>query len=243
MPKLNQIVAVEKGVKSRVYGDITELHKTSQKPDLYVGFVKTYEKRDEEGEDLPQERKKVQQNAEDVLKRTSELLTELFDVTAAKDFANCDARADVAINGQVLLRDVPVPFLLFLEKQITDIRTFVDKLPTLDESEDWTADPNSGLFKTPETKTHRTKKVQRPLVLYPHSTEHPAQTQLVTEDVIAGYWCTVKHSGAIPVPRKQALLTRIEALLHAVKFAREQANSVDAPNKEIGRTLFEYLFA
>jgi hypothetical protein len=67
--KLNQIVAVEKGVKSRVYGEITEMHKASQKPDLFNGFVKTYRKKDEEGEDYPQERKKVQLEAESVWRR------------------------------------------------------------------------------------------------------------------------------------------------------------------------------
>jgi hypothetical protein len=65
--KLNQIVAIEKGVKSRVYGEITEMHKAAQKPDLFNGFVKTYRKKDEEGEDYPQERKKVQLEAETVL--------------------------------------------------------------------------------------------------------------------------------------------------------------------------------
>ncbi|HEX5084517.1 MAG TPA: hypothetical protein VFY40_20945 [Blastocatellia bacterium] len=40
MSKLNQIVAIEKGVKSRVYGEITEMRKLSQKPDLFSGFSK-----------------------------------------------------------------------------------------------------------------------------------------------------------------------------------------------------------
>src|SRR5215813_10940643 len=58
MPKLNQIVAIEKSVKSRVYGEITEMHKLSQKPDLFSGFSKQYRKKDEEGEDYPPEQKR-----------------------------------------------------------------------------------------------------------------------------------------------------------------------------------------
>jgi hypothetical protein len=53
MAKLNQIVAIEKSVKSRVYGEITEMHKLAQKPDLFSGFSKQYRKKDEEGEDCP----------------------------------------------------------------------------------------------------------------------------------------------------------------------------------------------
>src|SRR5262245_37073802 len=121
MPKLNQIIAIEKGVKSRVYGEITEMHKSSQKPDLFNGFVKTYRKKDEEGEDYPPERKKVQMVAESMLSQISTLLSELFDVTAMKDYGNCYAFADVEVDGQTLITKAPVPFLLFLEKQINDI--------------------------------------------------------------------------------------------------------------------------
>ncbi|MBX7222308.1 MAG: hypothetical protein K1Y36_20330 [Blastocatellia bacterium] len=243
MPKLNQIIAVEKGVKSRVYSEFTELHKASQKGDLFNGFVKTYRKRDEEGEDYPPERKKVQLNAVNVMTHAANLLTEMFDVTATKDWANCHAVADVEVDGQVLIKGAPATFLLFLEKQIADLRTFVEKLPVLDEADDWTRDENMGLFKTAPIATHRTKKVQRPIVLYEATKEHPAQTQIISEDVTVGYWDTVKHSGALPAPWKQAWLGRIEKLSKAVKYAREQANSVEAERKEIGKKIFDYLLS
>ncbi len=241
MPKLNQIVAIEKSVKSRVYGDFTELHKASQKADLFTGFSKNYRKRDEEGEDYPPEQKRVQMEAGEVLGQVSKLLTELFDVTATKDFANCSAFADVVVDGQTLVTQAPVPFLLFLEKQLTDLHTFIDKMPTLDSADDWLSDPNSGLYKTVSIATQRTKKVQRPVVLYEATEKHPAQTQLITEDVVVGYWDTVKQSGALPIPRKRELLERIEKLSQAVKFAREQANDSEAPEKNVGAALFGYL--
>jgi hypothetical protein len=241
MPKLNQIVAIEKGVKSRVYGEITEMHKLSQKPDLFSGFSKQYRKKDEEGEDYPPEQKRVQMLADEHLARAAKLLTELFDVTAAKDWANCHAVADVEVDGQVLIGGAPVPFLLFLEKQISDLHTLVDKLPTLDEAEDWAKHDGTGLFKTAPIATHRTKKVQKPIVLYDATKEHPAQTQLITEDVVVGYWDTVKHSGALPAPRKKELLSRIEKLAQAVKFAREKANAADAETVSVGKSIFDYL--
>lgn len=244
MAKLNQIVAIEKGVKGRVYGEITEMHKASQKPELFNGFAKNYRRQDEAAEDYPPERKNVQLKAGDVLKKVATLSTELIDVTATKDFANCVAKADIVVNGSgPLVRDVPATHLLFLEKQLTDLRTFIEKLPVLDEADEWQEDGASGLFKTSAIATHRTKKTQRPIVLYEATKEHPAQTQLITEDVLVGYWDTVKHSGALPVPRKAVLLERVETLLKAVKFAREQANSTDAPEAKIGEQIFGYLFA
>lgn len=243
MSKLNQIIAVEKGVKSRVYGEFTEMHKSSQKAELFNGFVKTYRKKDEEGEDFPTERKKVQLMAGSILVRAATILTELFDVTATKDWANCHAVADVEVDGRVLIKNAPVAFLLFLEKQLTDLHTFVDKLPVLDETDDWLRDENSGLYKTASIPTHRTKKVQRPIVLYEATKEHPAQTQLITEDVTIGYWDTVKHSGALPAPQKYLLLNRLEKLSQAVKFAREKANSVEVEQQKVGQVLFDFLLS
>ena len=59
----------------------------------------------------------------------------------------------------------------------------------LDPGSDWSVDPGTGLYKTDNTLTQRTKKVQRPITLYEATKEHPAQTQLITEDVIvAGFY-------------------------------------------------------
>lgn len=243
MSKLNQIIAIEKGIKSRVYSTITELNKASQKPELFNGFVKTYRKKDEEGEEYPQERKKVQMKTEDSLDQISNALTELFDISATRDWANCHAVADVIINGEKLIENAPTPFLLFMEKQINDIRTFVENLPVLDESEDWLKDDNSGLYKTSAIPTHKTKKVQRPIVLSEATKEHPAQTQLITEDVTVGYWDTLKHSGALPAPRKKEIIERIEEFSKAVKFAREQANAAEVVKQQVGSKIFKFLLA
>jgi len=241
--KLNQIIAIEKGIKARVYGELTELHKAIQKPDLFNGFAKTYLKKEDDGEDLPQERKRAQFVVSDLLRRVQVSGTELMDVTARKDWTNCAATADVIVDDEPILEDVPVSFLLFLEKQLTDMRTFVDNLPVLDEAESWSRDEHSGLFKTEPTQTHRTRKVQKPIVLYPATPEHPAQTQLITEDVIAGFWSQVKQSGAMPKPDKQALATRVEKLLQAVKQAREAANSMDeVETPRVGDVFYGYIF-
>ncbi len=243
---LNQIVAIEKGVKSRVYSKVTELHKQSQKADPFNGFTKTYRAKDDDGEQYPPESKKVKLVAADILKEVAKHQTEVFDVTATKDWANCSARADVVVDGQTLLPDVPVTYLLFLEKQLSDMRKFVDELPPLDDGKDWEADPNSKLYRTEKVITHKTKKVQRPIVLYDAVVKDdqalPAQTQLITEDVVIGWWDTAYLSGAIPAPRKDELLERIDAVTKAVKQARERANSMEVDEVEVGAAFFKYLF-
>jgi len=242
--KLNQIIAIEKGVKSRVYGELTEINKSLQKPDIFNGFSKTYQKIGEDDEELPAERKKVQAEVPVVFKRVEKLMGELMKVTARKDWSNTSAKASVRVNGVALLEEVPVTYLLFLEKQLTDLRTMIGNLPVLDDSENWTKDVNSGLYRADETKTHRTKKVQKPIVLFPATAEHPAQTQLITQDVIAGHWTNVKQSGALPRPEKEKLLTRVDQLLQAVKVAREEANNAEEIiSPDVGQAIFNFLFA
>jgi hypothetical protein len=240
--KLNQIIAVEKGVKSKANQDLAAAQQGLHKPGLLAGISRTYQPKDEEGEQLPPESTRVQVKAEDVLRDTAATLTRLFDVTATKDWANCTARADVTVDGRVLLADVPVSYLLFLEKQLAELHTFVRRLPVLDASETWTQDPSTDCWKTEPVRTIRTKKVPRNHVKAEATEKHPAQVEVYYEDVPVGYWTTVKFSGALPARRVNGILDRVEKLQQAVKFAREEANSVEAADQRVGDAVFGYLF-
>ena len=242
-PKLNQVLAIEKGVKSRTLSAVTKLYHEVQKPARLAGLHKTYEPLDDDGVRYPPESAKVAVRAEDVLKDAKKALRELFDVTAQKDWANCNARANIVVDGKTLVEDAPVTYLLFLEKQLNDIKNLVGKLPVLDSAEDWSYDEALGLFKTEPVKSTRTQKVHKPIVLYDATEEHPAQTQMVTVDEVVGNWTTVKQSGALPRNRKDELLERVERLTEAVKFARENANDTDAPKQELGEDVLSFLFS
>lgn len=242
MAKLNQIIAIEKGTKARVYAEESALHKILQKPALFVGLSKTFNAIDADGEQLPPERQKVQYKVEEILNRIRRGSTELMDLTARKDWTNCTAKGDVIVDGETIIAGAPVSFLLFMEKQLNDFRTMIVELPVTDVAEDWTLDTNAGLYKTSDLKQHRTKKVQKPLVLYPATPEHPAQTQLTTEDVISGYWTTVKQSGGMTQPHKDDLLERVVKLSQAVKEAREAANvQEEVSTPKIGDPVYDYL--
>jgi hypothetical protein len=240
--KLNQIIAVEKGVKSGSLRELTDAHHALQKQALLAGISRTYQPKDEEGEVLPPESTRVQVKAEDVLRTTATVLTRLFDVTATKDWANCVAKADIVVEGRTLLRDVPVSYLLFLEKQLTDLHTFVKKLPLLDAAEDWSFDGSADCWRTEQVRTIRTKKVPRNHVKAEATEKHPAQVEVYYEDIPVGYWSTVKFSGALPAKRVNELLDRVEKLQHAVKFAREEANNLEITDQHVGEVVFGYLF-
>lgn len=242
MTKINQVLAIEKNKKTTLHKEISELHKAMQQPALLTGHKKTFAPREEDGETYPPEERRVQHLHQDVIDQVCERLAVLMDVTATKDWSNCRARADVELDGEIFLEQVPVTFLLFLEKELTDLQTFVTKMVELDPAQNWTFDENSGQYRSDSTTSHKTKKLQKPIVLYDATPEHPAQTQLITEDVVVGHWTTTHFSGAIPRPKKRRLLERITELQDAVKFARERANSLEADQQKLGRRVLDHLF-
>jgi len=241
--RLNQIIAVEKGVKSRSYADLTEAHHTLQKSALLAGIARTYQPRDDDGEQYPPESTRVQVRADDVLRGTAATLTRLFDITATKDWANCQAKADVVVDGQTVLTGVPATYLLFLEKQLTDLHTFIAKLPVLDAAETWARDEAADCWATEPVQTTRTRKIPRNHVKAEATDKHPAQVEVYYEDVVVGNWRTVKFSGAMPASRIKSLLERVDKLARAVKFAREEANSLEITDQHVGERVFGYLLA
>jgi hypothetical protein len=243
MTKLNQIIAVEKGVKSRSLEELTEAHHALQKPALLSGIARTYRPRDEEGEQLPPESTRVQIKAEEIIHQTTAIMSKLFDITATKDWANCRAKADIVIDGKTLVSQVPATYLLFVEKQLVDLHTFIKKLPVLDASERWSFDASADCWATEPTQTLRTKKIPRNHVKAEATEKHPAQVEVYYEDVSIGTWRTVKFSGALPAQRVNELVDRVERLQEAVKFAREEANSLEVEDVKVGEKILGFLFA
>lgn len=242
MPKLNQIIAIQNGRKTQAKEALTQAYHQLQKPDLLSGISRTYKPKDESGEPQPPESKLVQLKVDDVISRVTRELTELFDIVATQDFANCSAKADIKVDGKTLVAGVPVTHLLFLEKQMTDLQTFIEKLPVLDAGERWGFDAAQDCYASEPFQTTRTKKVPKSHIKYEATKEHPAQVEMYFEDVTAGTWTTVKFSGAIPANEKNRLLERVRALSDSIKEAREAANGMDVEKKQIGDVLLGYIF-
>ena len=243
MTKLNQIVAIEKSAKSDANGAITAIYHRVQKPDMFAGIARTYEPLLEDGERLPAESTRVMLNAEELLKTAlRDAWTRLLDLTLTKDTANTHAKADIVVDGVTLATDVPVTYLIWLEKQLTDMTTLVTKMPLLDNAFAWAPD-TTGVWATTAVQTIKTKKVPRNHVKAEATDKHPAQVEMYFEDVPVGVWTTIRFSGAMPAVRQRELLARLAKLSEAVKFAREEANSAEVTDKHVGGAIFDYLLA
>jgi hypothetical protein len=242
MSKLNQIVAVVNGKKTRTQKSLTEVYKKLQKPALFEGISRTYTPVDEDGETQPSEKKNVQFKSREAINEVREILRDLLDVTATQDWANCSAKADVVVDGATVLEQVPVTYLMFLEKQITDLHTFVQTIPVLEPGETWNWDENADCYATEPSMSNRTKKVPRSHILYEATEKHPAQVEMYHEDVKVGEWRTIKFSSSLAAQERNEILQRIRRLQEAIKFAREEANSMEVDEVKIGNRVFDFVF-
>ena len=243
MTRQNQIIAIEKGARGEAEGMITRAYHVLQKTVLLNGIARSYIPQTEDGDQLPPESTLVQVRASDEINKVTEKLSRMFDVVATREKTNTVAKASVVVDGDTLISEVPANVLLFLEKQLVDIVTFIRKLPTLDPAETWHYDSASDCYVTEPTQTTRTKKIPKNHVLAAATDKHPAQVQMYHEDVVAGTWTTRKFSGALEVRVVSDMLARVQKLQAAVKMAREEANTCEAVDLKIGDKVLGYVFA
>lgn len=244
MPKLHTVLAIIADVKAKGETALTASYQRLGHVASVGGFTKRFRPKNEEVDvdPRPPEDMVVRCRVLDEVESVQSSLTRLFDVTATRDWGNCLAVADVVVAGNVLLTAVPATYLIWLEKKLVDLRTYVSKLPVLDPGQVWTYDEGNALYRTATTAVVSTKKVPKVLVLAVATDKHPAQTQVYTDDITVGYWDKTDLSGAIPATTRTALLNKVETLLEAVKVAREAANSTDVPNKAVGAEILGYIF-
>lgn len=249
MAKLHQILAAEGGASKETERILTlagqGLGATGEQSPL-SGISRTYAPREENGDQLPGVYQHVQISVEDqVLPLIRDAFTKLLDVKYTRDEGNTQARADVTVGGHALLKDVPATYLMTLENSLGELRKALLALPVLDPAKEWRAPGQDGnesaWYATRENKVAKMQPVPQVQVLYDATKEHPAQVRPYEVSKPVGDWTEVKFSGAIPGQRKEQILRRLALLQAAVKFAREHANRIDAPDKHAGKALFDYL--
>lgn len=242
--KLNQVIAIVKGKKSQSQEIVTKLYQTlEKKSELFSGISRIYRPKNEDGDKRPPEKKIVQQTVPNILETIKESYADMINMVATLDIGNCIAKADVVIDGKVILKDVPATHLICLEKQVGDISTFISKLPILDIAEEWKWNSSVGYYTSEPRETTSSAKVVKFITAYEATEHHPAQIKESTMDEIVGYWTTTLMSGNIKADDKKELLNKIRKFSDAVKIAREEANSVDVKESNFGTLITEYLFS
>lgn len=241
-PKLNQIIAVVQGKKSTGEKLLTEIYQHGLKNTSLVGFNRVYSPLMEDGEKFPNESQRLQSSVAESLRVLLPELTDYYDVVATQEQGNTRAAANIEVDNNVVLQNVPIGTLLFLEKRLEDLHTFVSNLPVLPSDKDWVFDKNRNAYVSYGHQTVKTQKVQEVIVRYEATKEHPAQTELVSVDRRIGNWNTTHISGAIPAQEREQYISKVRSLQVAVKKAREEANSIEVEQVSIGKNILDFIF-
>jgi len=245
--KLHELLAVDGNLKAqadKLRGDLMATFE--KKRHLFEEKLVTFQPLAEGQPAVTEAQSNLQSTVRGELDWVSKTIVKAIDVSHAINVGNTEAKADVLLeDGTPLLVGVPATTLLELEKRMKEIQELLAAVPTLDPAKSFVKAPDrgEGIYRAREESKNRTQKVQRPIVLYPATPEHPAQTQLISEDVIIGKLNVVEHSSLLTPAEKSELLERVEGLMRAVKSARARANAIELANgdNKIGAKLLRYI--
>lgn len=242
MPKLHELLAVEGDLKGRAQqAKNTVIKLFTDGAGRLLGRVITYQV--DEGEDpRPAEITELATTAPAELDQFQVAYSQWLDVAIQKEVTNQATMATVIVDDIDIFKvALPATALLNLEGKLTELRAIYAAIPTLDSAERWEWDEGFGYYISKDQVTNITKKVPNVLVLYEHTTEHPAQVQAFNEDVKVGTRTTTLQSGMISLRDKIKILDHLDKLLRAVKEARQRANDIDITDTKVAEAIFNYI--
>lgn len=243
MPNLAARVATVDDVHKRNMAAIVEANKLTRQPALYNGETRKYEPFDNQPQNQqPTTRNNVQVKANEQFSRVLDLCREMWDAAATRDRSNMTATGTVSVDGTVLIKDAPVPFLLYLERQILALLELAGHMPIQDPAEIWEHDASLDLWRTEPSTSYRTDLVHKVLTLVQPTEHHPGQAQPYTVQEPIGTYLTTKFTAAWPATVKRTVLERMARLLDAVKVARTEANRHDAVEWNPALAITQYLW-
>jgi hypothetical protein len=245
--KLHELLAVGTNLENQANKTRADLMATfDKKRHLFEQKLVTFKSNEEGVAPVTEAQSDIQSTVSKELDWISSILSKDIDIGHQVDVANTTAKADIVTeDGETIATAIPATSLLQLEKHLQKFHELLVTIPTLDPAKGFSQDTTreTGVFKAREVLKSRTKKVNKPLVLYPATDKHPAQTQLVTEDVNVGTIQEQEWSALLTPATKGDLIERCEVLTRAVKKARARANEldIDVSTHKIGERLLKYV--
>lgn len=247
MTKLHELLAVETNLENQANKCRTDLMVTFEKKrHLFEEKRVVFVPNSEGAQAVVEHQSDIQSTVRKELEWIQQHLAKAFDASYQVAEANTEARADVVLDDDaatVLLKDMPATSLLELEKRAAEVQALIGTIPTLDPAKGFSIDTQRGVYKAREVTKQRTKKQPKVIVKYEATKEHPAQTELMHEDVPVGSIQEQEWSGLLTPADKADLLNRAEMVARAVRRARSRANEAEVDTaKKIGNRLLKYVF-
>lgn len=248
MAQLHELLAVEQSLATNAVACAKSVARNLAGKTLFSGLTKSHERFSDEEQHLvaATEVKEVQSTVDAQLDFLATEMSKYFDTYAAKEATNQTAKADIVIDGRTLVSDVPATVLLGMESKLSQLVELYKNLPTLDSSVAWEAAPEAalpGIFRTKHaTETFQTQTEKKYNVVVQPTQHQAAVVDKYDEVTNVGKYTRVDFSGAITSFDKAERLARLNALIRAVKKARQRANQAEIISFDnFGSALFDYV--
>jgi hypothetical protein len=242
--ELHELIAVFPNLKGTAERAVNNSKKTlGDKQHQFNGHMKTYRPFEDAQENQePPEASLMTLTVGEELEHFTTMFAPFLDAELQMATTNMLAKANLKV-GELEIEDVPVVFLIQLDKAIGDLRKVFDSVPVLDPKFNWNPDDQKGkgIWKTDPESSFRTKKVLQSKELFKGDEHHPPQIEKWQEDVKIGEYTTERHSGMLTVSQKITLLRRLDELQKAVKKARSKANKIEHSTDDASGMIFNYL--
>lgn len=183
----------------------------------------------------------VAETVEGKLHYIAEHATNFFDINLQIDVANCSAKSDLIVDGNVLASNVPATSLLFLENKMKTIRGVIEATPTLDPAIEWKTSQQAHISKAPDSIKPIFEVVKEHVIATQATDKHPAQYYMQDKRVNRATATSTVLSGRTTSQRKSELIAKCDKIINACKQARQRANEVEHTKDMIGGKIFEYL--
>src|ERR1700743_3009918 len=121
MAQTVQLLAVIGTVNEETKAKLAQLQQVAGQPKFFEGHDRNYTPRFDDGVQYPPEPLKVRTTADVILDAAREVMTRQWDLALTVDTANSKAYADVVVDGEVLLEQVPVGHLLWLHRELGNL--------------------------------------------------------------------------------------------------------------------------
>ena len=247
MGMLHQLLSCEGDLaqQSRNILDVECLNTFTKKEDLFDGVLKNYVSFDQNGEQIPPEKKELVTTVAEKLDYAKDAMIKAIDATISKEETNASgtAKAPLMLDDGTDFGTLSATSLIALEKYLVRIREVYKAIPTVDPARSWTKDATQAraIYVAPvETKFRSVEKLD--VITKAVATDKfPAQTELVKYVVQVGKYETTYSTGRLQPIEKSNLLTKIDTLIQAVKQARQQANQAQVVNVKLGDKVFTYI--
>jgi hypothetical protein len=219
----------------------------TKKTDHFTGGTRTLRMFDaarEHEEAAAKEVRTLTTTVDEKLEHTNASQAIYLDALGSKERTNQLAKADVIVDGKVLMTGVPAPLLLAYEKYFAMRRDLYAVIPTLSPGIKWILDTQErpGVYKAEEDIVkHKTEKIPMHKVLVEPTKEHRAELEKWFADVPVGDFVETRQSGMWTPAKKAEVLGRYDRLVVALKEARSRANDLPALESIDGKAAFDFL--